>query len=163
MKKLFLAIAILAVTKPLLAAPDFLGDKDLVAFYTNENISDVTATIPYPGLKNSVIVEGIEQNRVVQDCIAFVYSAEKVYADQILWLADDIEVTEGAGGPSQVLTPTVQNGTVLYRVPAGSSYQTDIRVRTLDGKTFTETKKRILGDKATNLRLQYRRACHDVQ
>jgi hypothetical protein len=136
---------------------------DVAIDFNSTQISSMSYDIEYPNLDNDIVSKGRQlNNQMVPDCLALVFDADAPSTDQMLSLAKSIDLLEGSHGEN-CLKPQVKNGTILFYLPAGLKFMTTLKIQTLDHKSFVSNKQRLLGSKAMNLRLEYRRNCHGIK
>jgi hypothetical protein len=163
MKTLFALILLLATSARAQNREEIIGAY-AVAFYVPDSASSVKYNVPYPNMTNEIVVGGRQlPNRTITDCMAFVSNSE-VAPEEMLKLANSLVVKEGIDLEQTLQPTTTKTGTVIYQMPnPGAAYMTYLSLQTIDGNSFHENMKRVLGEKAVNLRLEYRRNCRDVR
>jgi hypothetical protein len=135
-----------------------------IPFYVPAQASELL-DIAYPGMASSTVKNGIETHEYEKtDCLVFVSDYSTATPESMLELANRLNVTEWYGDPTSPIQPILKNGNVLFMAKALGAYLGRIQVSTKNGKSFLANKIEVLEKQAPqNLRLEYRRACHDVE
>jgi hypothetical protein len=144
-------------------AHEIVEEEATVHFFTGENKSAHEFRIHYPNMMNDRVERG-RRNRSIssgrqRDCIAFTFDYTKDDGQEVIEIAKAIKVEQ----LGKELTLTNVKGTFVYFIQPQTFYVTNFRISTLDGNTFTENFRRILGQETVmNLSLEYRRGCLGV-
>ncbi len=123
-----------------------------VHFFTEEDKSSQEFDIHAINLTNERVERGRRiSNGRVRDCLAFTFDYTEDDGREVLQIAEAIKVKE----LGQELRLSNVKGTYVYFVDPRVFFVARFKISTLDGKTFTENFKRILGEKTVmNLSLE---------
>ncbi len=143
------------------------SDHNMVEFYSGKEINDLTFRIDYPSGPIEVIRDGRVGSQTAKqgDCMALIYSSLKgITLVQMQHLADALVVQTGMVDPISELKPQIRKGTVIFQLANTWFYMSTVRIHTMDGKSFTENKNRVMGiNENENVLIRYLPHCQELE